>query len=102
MLLAGPALIAKDKASQSQSASPYQTTTAAPDPKALFKSNCGSCHTLAAAGTSGQVGPKLDHLGFDAATIEKIMQSGPGVMPSFTSTLSPAELKAVAKLVAGS
>ena len=26
----------------------------------LFVSNCGSCHTLAAAGTQGQVGPDLD------------------------------------------
>ncbi len=26
----------------------------------LFKEKCGSCHTLAAAGTNGQVGPNLD------------------------------------------
>lgn len=26
----------------------------------LFKSTCGSCHTLAAAGTSGTIGPDLD------------------------------------------
>jgi mono/diheme cytochrome c family protein len=26
----------------------------------LFKEQCGSCHTLAAAGTKGQVGPNLD------------------------------------------
>lgn len=30
------------------------------DGKALFANNCGSCHTLAAAGTDGVVGPKLD------------------------------------------
>ena len=29
-------------------------------PKGLFTQNCGGCHTLAAAGTSGQVGPNLD------------------------------------------
>jgi len=28
--------------------------------KQLFVQNCGSCHTLAAAGTSGGVGPNLD------------------------------------------
>lgn len=26
----------------------------------LFKSNCGSCHTLAAASTAGTIGPNLD------------------------------------------
>ena len=28
----------------------------------LFATNCGSCHTLAAAGTDGIVGPNLDQL----------------------------------------
>jgi len=30
--------------------------------KALFANNCGTCHTLAAAGTDGVVGPDLDDL----------------------------------------
>ena len=28
--------------------------------RALFQTNCGSCHTLARAGTDGVVGPNLD------------------------------------------
>lgn len=28
--------------------------------KVLFTENCGSCHTLADAGTTGQIGPNLD------------------------------------------
>ena len=28
----------------------------------LFQTNCGACHTLAAAGTDGVVGPNLDNL----------------------------------------
>jgi mono/diheme cytochrome c family protein len=32
------------------------------DAKALFADNCGACHTLAAAGTDGVVGPDLDDL----------------------------------------
>jgi len=28
--------------------------------KELFTQKCGSCHTLAAAGTKGQIGPNLD------------------------------------------
>ena len=30
------------------------------DGKSIFTANCGSCHTLADAGTSGTVGPNLD------------------------------------------
>ena len=30
--------------------------------KELFATNCGSCHTLASAGTDGVVGPNLDKL----------------------------------------
>jgi cytochrome c oxidase subunit 2 len=30
--------------------------------KQLFAANCGSCHTLAAAGTTGQIGPNLDEV----------------------------------------
>jgi mono/diheme cytochrome c family protein len=32
------------------------------DAKELFATNCGACHTLAAAGTDGVVGPNLDDL----------------------------------------
>jgi len=28
----------------------------------LFQTNCGACHTLAAAGTEGVIGPNLDQL----------------------------------------
>ena len=30
--------------------------------KDIFLANCGSCHTLADAGTSGKIGPNLDQL----------------------------------------
>ena len=39
-----------------------QTTTQPSDPKQVFVQNCGGCHTLADAGTSGNVGPNLDQL----------------------------------------
>ena len=97
MLLIGPQFVAHDSAKQA-SASPYASS--APDGRALFVSNCGSCHTLSAAGTSGQVGPNLTHSGLDVKSVEAMMEAGPGVMPSFTGTLSPAERAAVAKFVA--
>ncbi|MFL5895356.1 MAG: c-type cytochrome [Thermoleophilaceae bacterium] len=104
LLLAGPRVIAHDNARATKAkagASPYAAPQSAPDGKTLFKSSCGSCHALSAAGTSGQVGPKLDHNGRTAADIEAIMKAGPGLMPSFTS-LSPAETKAIATFVSSS
>ena len=103
LLVFGPRIVAHDSAKQASAAqNPYASSTAAPDGKALFKSNCGSCHTLAAAGTSGQVGPNLTHIGLDQKSVEAMMQTGPGVMPSFTNSRSPAEFKAIAKFVSSS
>jgi mono/diheme cytochrome c family protein len=39
-----------------------QVPAADEDARDLFQTNCGSCHTLAAAGTDGVVGPNLDKL----------------------------------------
>src|SRR3954462_12482678 len=41
----------------------------------LFQINCGACHTLAAAGTDGKIGPNLDQ---DLATGEKSSDTGNG------------------------
>src|SRR3954451_17999663 len=49
-----------------------------PDGKQVFTSTgCGSCHTLSDAGTSGNVGPKLDTLSADAAKFGKQRQLSP-------------------------
>ncbi len=73
---------------------------ASPGLKAFDQASCGSCHTLAAAGASGTVGPKLDGAHFDEATVEHWVRTGGGGMPSFTSQLSDAQIKAVAAYVA--
>lgn len=44
------------------SAGTVQVTSEDEEGKDLFANNCGSCHTLAAAGTNGVVGPDLDDL----------------------------------------
>jgi mono/diheme cytochrome c family protein len=62
---------------------------------------CGGCHTLRAAGASGAVGPDLDQLKPDAATVAATVKSGAGAMPSFSGRLSDAEIQAVARYVAG-
>ena len=50
--------------------------------KAIFSANCASCHTLKAAGATGTVGPNLDELGVDEATIEHQVINGGGPMPA--------------------
>jgi mono/diheme cytochrome c family protein len=49
--------------------------------KKLFKDKCGSCHTLADAGTTGTIGPNLDNAfgsdkaqGFDIQTIRDVVR----------------------------
>jgi cytochrome c oxidase subunit 1 len=51
----------------------------------LFSSNCGSCHTLAAAGASGTVGPNLDDVQPDAKQVQTAIEIGglgSGQMPA--------------------
>ena len=45
-----------------ESAATVEVASADLDSKDLFFNNCGPCHTLAAAGTDGVVGPNLDEL----------------------------------------
>ena len=74
--------------------------TAAPsDPKALFAQQCGSCHTLADAGTSGTIGPNLDQLKPPLqAAIDQISHGGGG-MPAFGDQLSEEQIRALAEYV---
>jgi mono/diheme cytochrome c family protein len=69
--------------------------------KTVFTTNCGSCHTLAEAGTSGKIGPNLDELEPDLATVEHQVINGGGPMPAFgkDGLLNPKEVKAVATYV---
>lgn len=69
--------------------------------KTIFTTNCGSCHTLQAAGTTGTVGPDLDELEPSLETVEHQVQNGGGPMPAFGNegTLSAEEVKAVSTYV---
>ena len=67
--------------------------------KTVFTANCGSCHTLKEAGTSGTVGPNLDELEPDLAEVETQVENGGGGMPPFKGTLSPEEITNVATFV---
>jgi cytochrome c oxidase subunit 2 len=84
---------------------------AAPDGKAIFTTGsspaCGSCHTLADAGTDATIGPDLDEVlqGKDAASIQQSIEEPgaevtqgfqDGIMPTnYGDTLQPEEIKAL-------
>jgi mono/diheme cytochrome c family protein len=74
---------------------------AQPNGKAIFASaGCGSCHTLKAAGSKGNVGPNLDALKASEETVEQQVTNGGGGMPPFKGQLTAAQIKAVAAYVA--
>jgi mono/diheme cytochrome c family protein len=60
---------------------------------------CASCHTLAAAGASGTVGPNLDQAKPDAELVVDRVTNGQGAMPSFKDSLSEDQIQAVADFV---
>jgi mono/diheme cytochrome c family protein len=119
MMFAGPKVIAEDKPDKEDAAAAaaardggggggggggeqqQEEAPAAVDGKAVFSDNCGSCHTLSAAGTSGTTGPNLDDVSLDAGAIEGIVRDGRGGMPALGGNLSDDEIAAVAAFVAG-
>ena len=73
---------------------------ASPGAQLWAQAGCGGCHTLAAVGSSGQVGPNLDVLRPSAARIAYQITYGGAVMPAFSGTLSTPEIQALASWVA--
>ncbi|MDQ1533149.1 MAG: quinohemoprotein ethanol dehydrogenase [Actinomycetota bacterium] len=67
--------------------------------KAVFKANCGGCHTLANAKTHGTVGPNLDKLKPSQKRVIKQVTNGGRSMPSFAGRLTVAKIASVAKYV---
>ena len=67
----------------------------------LFVTNCGTCHTLEAAGTDGTIGPNLDDLAPDDAQVLSAIENGgagSGAMPA--NIVSGEEAEQVAAYVA--
>jgi len=67
--------------------------------KDVFKTNCAGCHTLADAGTTGTVGPNLDRSKPAKALVVDRVTNGKGAMPPFKTTLTGAQIQAVADYV---
>jgi cbb3-type cytochrome c oxidase subunit III len=67
------------------------------DPKLLFESNCGTCHVLADAGTSGTIGPNLDQAKPSLQKAITQITNGGGGMPAFKGQLMQAQIRALAQ-----
>jgi mono/diheme cytochrome c family protein len=67
--------------------------------KEVFVANCGTCHTLADAGTTGTVGPNLDSLSPSYDLVVKQVTNGGGGMPAFKDTLTAQQIQDVAAYV---
>ena len=85
-----------------------ETTTTEPaaegDPVAgkevfLGAAACGGCHTLADAGSAGNVGPNLDDSKPSVELVTDRVTNGQGVMPPFKDTLTDQQIADVAAYV---
>ncbi len=60
---------------------------------------CGLCHALRDAGTTGEIGAKLEELKPDAGRVAEAVRKGVGVMPPYAGKLTEAQIDAVAHYV---
>jgi mono/diheme cytochrome c family protein len=75
--------------------------SSSPGAKVFADADCGSCHTLDAAGSSGSIGPNLDDASPSFDEVVAKVKSGGGGMPSFEGELSEQEIRDVATFVSG-
>lgn len=88
-----------DDSSDSGSGGGGAKITATTGEQIFDDATCKSCHTLAAADASASIGPNLDKVKPDAATVKEYVENGEGTMPSFKSRLTPEQIQAVADYV---
>ena len=63
------------------------------------KAQCGICHTMQAAISSGDIGPNLDQLKPSISQIIYVVKNGIGVMQAWEGILTSEEIEAVAYYV---
>ena len=64
------------------------------------KAMCGTCHTLQAAGSNGDIGPNLDMIKPQISQIISAVTNGIGVMPPWEGILSEQQRRDVVSYVA--
>jgi mono/diheme cytochrome c family protein len=67
--------------------------------KTVFAANCTGCHTLKAAGSTGNVGPNLDQAKPELTLIVQRVLKGQGGMPPFEGQLETEQIRDVAAYV---
>jgi mono/diheme cytochrome c family protein len=101
----------KEEGVTAQGTSPTVPSTTGPGPpsgdvaagKTVFETaGCTTCHTLAAAGSTGTIGPNLDQAKPSAALVVERVTNGKGVMPSFQGRLTEQQIQDVAAFVSQS
>ena len=75
------------------------TAQVAAGKKVFLSAACGGCHTLADAGSGGNIGPDLDQLKPTKAQVAKQVETGGGAMPSFKDQLTQQQIDDVAVYV---
>ncbi len=83
----------------SSSSTASGSASASAQGKQVFTQNCKGCHTLKDASATGSVGPNLDNLQPNKATVVRQVNNGGGPMPAFKGKLSDAQINAVATYV---
>ena len=63
------------------------------------KAQCGTCHTMQAAGSEGNIGPNLDQLNAQMDQIIYVVTNGIGSMPPWEGILTKEEIEAVSYYV---
>ena len=89
-------------AAETQPAEPPPAPTqgdAAAGKEIFAAQGCGSCHTLADAGSTGQIGPNLDEAKPPYDLVVKQVTNGGTTMPPFKDSLSEAQIQDVAAYV---
>ncbi|PZP60969.1 MAG: hypothetical protein DI596_05430 [Azospira oryzae] len=66
----------------------------------LAQPPCAVCHTLKDAGSSAEIGPKLDELKPDAQRVATAVRNGLGIMPAYGGVLTEEQIEALADYVA--
>jgi mono/diheme cytochrome c family protein len=85
-----PAFAADDTARMAQGRQLFTETATPP---------CALCHTLADAGSQGEIGPVLDELKPDAKRVASALRTGLGVMPSYSEALTEEQIENLAYYV---
>ncbi len=68
----------------------------------LGDGNCASCHSLADAGSNGDIGPNLNEIQPELSRVIMAVKNGIGVMPAYEGILTDKEIELVSKYVSES